>query len=205
MKILVADDDRIPRLILERALSSWGYDVVTVSDGRQALEVLAADHPPPLAILDWVMPGLTGIEVCRQARATAATAPYVIMVTGKRETADVVAVLEAGADDFVSKPFVPEELRARVQVGARIVSLQHRLAERVRSLEASLQHVKQLQGLLPICAYCKRVRNDQSYWQQIEVYIAARSEATFSHGICPDCRGGVVEEQLRKYREKHKC
>jgi sigma-B regulation protein RsbU (phosphoserine phosphatase) len=204
VKILIADDDRMARRLLESTLSAWGYEVVAAADGRQAWSTLQSESPPPAAILDWTMPGMTGIEVCRQARAAggATSRTYLVMVTARSRTADIVAALDAGADDFITKPFAPEELRARVQVGERIITLQQSLAERVRTLEAALEQVKQLQGLLPICAYCKRVRNDQRYWQQIELYIAERSQATFSHGICPQCREQRVEPELRKWRER---
>ena len=93
-----------------------------------------------------------------------------------------------------------EELRARVQVGERVVELQRRLAERVRELEAALADVKHLSGLLPICAYCKKIRNDQNYWQQVESYVAEHSEAQFSHGICPGCYETVVKTELSHLR-----
>ena len=98
----------------------------------------------------------------------------------------------------MAKPFDHRELRARLQVGVRMLELQTSLAERVRQLEDALARVKRLQGLLPICSYCKRVRNDQNYWQQVEAYITERSEAAFSHGICPDCYENVVRPELEK-------
>ena len=204
MRILVADDDPAARHLLSRTLSKWGHEVVAAPDGGQAWSILQDESPPPAAILDWMMPGMSGVEVCQHARAAggAASGTYLIMLTSRSQTADIVAALEAGADDFVSKPFVPEELRARVQVGERIIALQRSLAERVRTLEATLQQVKQLQGLLPICSYCKRIRNDQRYWQQIEVYIGERSQATFTHGICPECREQIVEPELKRWRER---
>ncbi len=126
MKILIADDDTMARHLLERTLSTWGYEVVAVSDGSQAWDILQGESPPPAAILDWMMPGMTGIEVCRQARAAggAAGGTYLIMVTSRDQKADIVEALRAGADDFVTKPFFPEELRARVQAGERIITLQ---------------------------------------------------------------------------------
>ena len=201
MRILIADDDKMARHLLTRTLSRWGHDVVPVSDGAAAWEILRQDNAPPVAILDRMMPEMTGIEVCRKVRQLPSPVTYLIVLTSKDEKEDIVTALEAGADDHITKPFTPDELRARLQVGERIITLQESLAERVRTLEISLAQVKQLQGLLPMCAYCKKVRNDQSYWEQIEVYISQRSEATFSHGICPSCRATIVAPELEKWRK----
>jgi CheY-like chemotaxis protein len=141
-----------------------------------------------LVILDWVMPGLDGLEICRRLRETpGGKAAYVILLTSRDATCDLVEGLEGGADDYVVKPFRPEELRARVRAGLRVAALQRSLAERVADLEQALAEVNQLQGLLPICCYCKRIRDDGNYWQQLEGYISRRSNARFSHGICPEC------------------
>jgi DNA-binding response OmpR family regulator len=198
MRVLVADDEPIPRLLLERALAEWGHEVVAVADGAEAWQALRAADGPKLAVLDWVMPGIDGTEICRRLRAEPATEPvYVLLLTARGAKADVVAGLQAGANDYVTKPFDREELRARVEVGRAVVELQASLAARVRELEQALAQVKQLRGLLPICCYCKKVRDDRDYWQQVEEYVTARSEARFSHGICPDCVRNVVEPQLR--------
>src|SRR5262249_10234082 len=125
--------------------------------------------------------------------------PYLILLTAKGKREDVVAGLRGGADDYLSKPFDPEELQARLQAGRRIVELQQGLAGRVRQLEQALARVKQLEGLLPICCYCKRVRDEDDYWEQVEAYVAARTSATFSHGICPRCYEGIVKPQLEAY------
>lgn len=195
LTVLIADDEGLVRGLLRAALAPAGYDLVEVTDGAAAWDILAREEAPPLAILDWMMPGLTGVEVCRRVRARARPIPpYLILLTSRDRTEDIVAGLQAGADDHIAKPFAPEELRARVQVGARVVALQHGLAERVHALEAALGRVKRLQGLLPICAWCKRVRNDQNYWQQVESYVAERTDARFSHGICPECREKVRSE-----------
>jgi DNA-binding response OmpR family regulator len=188
MKVLVADDDLIPRCLLQAALTESGYDVVAVADGVLALEALTDPHGPKLAVIDWVMPELDGVEVCRRLRAADTPDPvYVILLTSRDAKADVVAGLAGGANDYVTKPFDRAELQARVRVGQRVVDLQHNLAARIHELEDALAQVRQLQGLLPICSYCKKVRDDKNYWQQVEAYIGERSGVQFSHGICPDC------------------
>ena len=105
--------------------------------------------------------------------------------------------LEGGADDYIVKPFDLKELRARIRVGVRVLNLQSRLTERLQALEQALHQVTQLQGLLPICSYCKKIRNDQNYWQQVEEYVAAHADVQFSHGICPSCFENELVPQLR--------
>ena len=119
-----------------------------------------------------------------------------ILLTSRDASSDIVAGLRAGADDYVTKPPDEDELLARINVGARVVKLQHALADRVRQLEEALSNVKQLQGLLPICSYCKSIRNDQNYWQRVETYISDHSGVQFSHSYCPDCYGQYVQPQL---------
>jgi response regulator RpfG family c-di-GMP phosphodiesterase len=120
------------------------------------------------------------------------------LLTARASREDKIQGLQAGADDYITKPFDPQELRARVQVGIRVLELQGALAQRVRELEEALSRVKQLQGLLPICSYCKKIRNDRNYWQQVEGYITEHSEAQFSHGICPDCYAQYVRPELER-------
>jgi sigma-B regulation protein RsbU (phosphoserine phosphatase) len=199
MKVLIAEDDLVPRRILQAVLQEWGYEVIVTCDGEAAWQVLQTPDAPKLVILDWMMPGLDGVEVCRRVREIVSSEPiYVILLTGREAKQDVVAGLSSGANDYVTKPFDREELQARVQVGARVVELQRSLAARVRELEDALTEVKQLRGLLPICSYCKKVRDDQNYWEQVDKYIIRHTEVRFSHGICPDCWKTQVEPQLRQ-------
>jgi sigma-B regulation protein RsbU (phosphoserine phosphatase) len=201
MDILIAEDDLVSRRLLEATLQKWGHVVRVAADGTAAWEVLSAEAPPPLVILDWMMPGLDGPTLCRRIRETPRLAgSYVILLTARAERQDVVAGLDSGADDYITKPFDREDLRARVNVGLRVLGLQKTLAERVRELEQALQRVQQLQGLLPICCYCKRIRDDSNYWQQVEEYLAACSGAQFTHGICPQCFETIVQAQLRAHR-----
>lgn len=193
-RVLVADDDRLIRELVVTALE--GRDVQVVTDGDAAWAALQAPDAPLVAVLDWTMPGLTGPDVCRRVRATpTAIAPYIILLTSHSGSDDIVAALSAGADDYVCKPFHPAELRARLQAGDRIVALQEALAARVNALETALAQVKQLRGLLPICAYCKQIRSGEDYWQQVETYIAEHSDAQFTHGICPPCFERVLRDE----------
>lgn len=188
MRVLVADDDVILRHSLRVSLERWSYEVVDCADGGEAWAVLQQETPPPLAILDWNMPGIDGPRLCRDLRQVPAlSGMYVILITSNADQKDVVLGLESGADDYIRKPFDWNELRARLRIGTRIVGLQQALGSRVVELQDALASVKTLSGLLPICAYCKRIREDHDYWTQIEHYLVENSDAQFSHGICPEC------------------
>ena len=140
---------------------------------------------------------MDGLEICRRIRSKpAGKAIYIILLTTKNRKEDVIAGLDNGADDYITKPFDREELRARLRAGCRIVELQVSLAERVAELEASAARMKELGGMLPICAWCKKVRDDQNYWQAVETYVASHSEVRFTHGICPAC----LEKEKAKSR-----
>jgi CheY-like chemotaxis protein len=194
-RILIAEDHYVSRHLLERNLTNWGFDVMTAEDGAAAMRVLESDNPPPLAILDWMMPEIDGPEVCRLVRQRAGM-PYVylLLLTAKSQKDEIAAGLDAGADDYVIKPFDPDELRARLKVGQRVVTLERALAKKVRDLEAALLDVTEMRKLLPICMYCKSVRDDQDYWHQIEEYMHTQSGTDFSHGICPECMKKMKRE-----------
>jgi sigma-B regulation protein RsbU (phosphoserine phosphatase) len=194
MTILIAEDDPVSRCLLEATLVKSGYKVTVTTNGQEAWEALQREAPA-IAILDWMMPGLDGVEVCRRARAIQTPTPtYLILLTAKSEKGDIVQGLESGADDYVTKPFDRRELQSRISVGLRIGELQRNLAHRIMDLEGALTRVKQLQGLLPICSYCKKVRDDQNYWQQVDSYISKHTEVEFSHSICPTCFDSVMEK-----------
>jgi DNA-binding response OmpR family regulator len=195
MRLVIADDDDVTAEILARTLRRWQYDPIVTSDGAAAWAALRQETSPTLAILDWMMPQMDGPEICRRVRDEAPLANmYLILVTAREARGDVIAGLDAGADDYIIKPFDTDELRARIAVGVRVLALQEKLAERVQELQTALANVKQLRGLLPICSYCKRIRGDDQYWQQVEGYIAEHSDAQFSHGICPSCYQKVSAE-----------
>ena len=199
MKVLIAEDEPDSLQLLQIMAGKWGYDAVPARDGVEAWEALQREDAPQLAILDIMMPRMDGLEVCHRAKEMALTVPvYIIMLTAKTLPKEIVSGLEAGADDYLTKPFDPNELRARIKVGERILGLQSSLADRVEELEEALSRVKQLQGLLPICSYCKKIRDDRNYWEQVESYIAKHSEAQFSHGICPDCYAEFIAPDIEK-------
>jgi sigma-B regulation protein RsbU (phosphoserine phosphatase) len=196
MRVLIAEDDRVTQRLLSEAIRTWGYEPVLAVDGPQALAALETPDAPQLALLDWMLPGLDGPEVCRMVRnATRLSSTYLILLTSRSAKADVVTGLQAGADEYLVKPVDQEELGARLHAGARIVDLQTRLAGQVQELEAALANIRKLTGLLPICAYCKSIRDDSNYWHRVEEYVTEHSGATFSHGICPRCLP-VVSKQL---------
>jgi phosphoserine phosphatase RsbU/P len=198
MKILVAEDDPVTRKVLAVTLERLGWDVITAKDGNDAWEVfesLKGKGAPELAVLDWMMPGLEGIEICRRLRATPGfELVYVILLTSRGDKDDLSDGLAAGANDYIAKPFDPVELEARVRVGERMVSLQSSLAARVTELEAALGEVRALQGLLPICSYCKKVRNEANYWEQVDSYLTSHSSLELTHGICPVCLDKMMTE-----------
>ncbi len=200
MKILIAEDDLTSRHRLEVVLAKWGYEVVSCTNGKQAWERLQDANTPKLAILDWIMPEMEGIEVCRRLRKLDTQNPvYVILLTMQNEKENVVRGLEAGADDYIIKPFEPDELQARICVGRRVLQLQEKLDNRIKDLQDSLQHIKTLQGILPICSYCKKIRDDKNYWEEVEEYFVKHSNADFTHSICPKCYEKHVKPELKKF------
>jgi DNA-binding response OmpR family regulator len=221
--ILIVDDAPASLRLLVDTLAPQGYNVLAASSGEQALASIAA-RLPELVILDIRMPGMGGFEVCRQLKARADTRDLpVIFLTAVTEMRERVEGLKLGAVDFVSKPFQVEELLARIQTQLELGrlrvqlekqaadlqrandQLQMEMAERTRAaqalfeknteLEAALAKVKLLSGLLPICSACKKIRDDKGYWSQVENFVEAHSEATFTHGLCPDCLKTLYPEQ----------
>lgn len=200
MKILIAEDDENSSQVLTVNLMQWGHEVVATANGLEAWEVLQQEDAPRLAILDWMMPGIEGPEVCRRLRKLETTVPpYVILLTARSGIEEVINGLQAGADDYLTKPYHREELRLRVQAGVRMIELQEKLADRVGELQTALDRMKRLQGILPICGYCKKIRNDSDYWQNVESYISSHSEAEFSHSICPPCFETKVKPELEQF------
>jgi DNA-binding response OmpR family regulator len=198
MRILVAEDDSVTRRLIEATLSRIGFDVITAADGNatwRILETFDGKNAPELLVLDWMMPGIDGIEICRKVRTTPGLElMYILLLTMRSEKEDLAMGLTAGANDYIAKPFHPIELESRIRVGQRIVNLQQSLTSRISELEAALADVRRLQGLLPICSYCKKVRNEANYWQQVESYITTHSDLELSHSVCPTCLERVMRE-----------
>ena len=174
MKVLVADDDRTSRALLHGALLKLGYEVVEASSGASAWDKLL-DSGARMVVSDWVMPDIDGLELCRRVRALRDRPyTYFILLSGQRiGDAHHAKAMDEGVDDFLLKPLDVDTLRMRLRVGERIV----RLNERVRTLE----------GILPMCAYCRRIRDEKGSYSNLEEFVSDKTSARFSHGVCPDC------------------
>ena len=183
MKILVVDDDAASRRRLQGLLAKTGHEPITARDGSEAWQILGRQEIP-LVITDWIMPRVDGLALCRSIRGQRhAKYTYIILIPVLSGKVSYLEGIAAGADDFLSKPYDPDVLSARLRVATRLLDLR--------------AEVRRLQGLLPICQYCKKIRDDRNLWTQIEAYISDHSEADFSHGICPECEQIHVVPQLR--------
>lgn len=178
MRILVADDDPSIRTILDLSIKKLGHEATLVENGREAWDEHRR-NAYPLIICDWMMPLLSGPELCRAIRAVSQEQyTSFIILTALNSKSNFVEAFNAGADDFMTKPVDMDELKARVGVAERIVNLHSR--------------VTMLEGLLSICAYCKKIRDENSSWQHVERYIASRAAVNFSHAICPHCKEKAI-------------
>ncbi len=183
MKVLVVDDEPYFLAVASELLESLGHEVVRAESGFAALEILDRE-PIRVVITDWLMAGMDGLELVRQIRAAGRQRyTYVIMLTALSGREHYLEGMRAGADDFVTKPLSVEDLEARLQVAQRVVGLQ--------------EHVRLLEGLLSICMYCKKVRVSEDAWTSIEHYVEERSDASFSHDVCPACYATRVAPELR--------
>jgi len=191
-RVLVAEDDERSRTGLVRLLERDGYDVTVANDGQAAINILLAPNPPQIALLDWEMPRLDGIHVCWAVRSIPANPyTYIIMVTARAEPADALAAFSAGVDDFLSKPIDSLQLLARLRCGERVLGLEKRCAERIAELKSALGEVRKLRSLLPICKYCKKVRDDAGCWKVFDGYLRDEVGTDFSKVVCPDCMENI--------------
>lgn len=185
--VMIVDDTARNVQVLAAVLDTAGYKIAAASDGRQALDMMAA-VAPDLVLLDVMMPGMDGFEVCRKMMSTPATATIpVILLTARTAPEDIAQGFASGAVDYVTKPFNATELLARVKTHVRLRTAKRVRSRQIAALKKNLTHIHALSGLLPICSQCKKIRSDEGYWQQLEVYISDHCDAKFSHGICPDC------------------
>lgn len=173
MKVLIAEDDPVSSLVLSAKLKKLGYEVIPTDNGRDAWFAYQREAPR-IVITDWMMPTVDGLELCRMIRAdNRIQYTYIIMLTALSGKGSYVEGMTAGADDFVTKPFDMEGLKARLRVAERVLSLQ--------------SEVNQLEGLLPICSYCKKIRDDQNIWHPVETYVEHRTQTSFEQSLCPEC------------------
>ncbi|MBI4911307.1 MAG: response regulator [Acidobacteria bacterium] len=188
MRVLLVEDEALARQRAGRLLERLGHEVSTCEDGASAFRAWEAGGFA-VVLTDWQLPGMDGLQLCRSIRAErrpAYTSVIVQTVRGGKE--NFLAAMEAGADDFLEKPLEADTLAARLGVAARVRDL--------------YEELDRLRGLVPICSYCKKVRSDSHYWQQVEAYISARSHARFSHTICPDCLEAHVKPEMEHLRRK---
>ncbi len=198
MKILIAEDDITSRLMLQALMVKWGYEVVAVEDGTKAWMELQKPDSPSIAIIDWQMPGISGVEICRRIRKLERANPiFAFLLTGRDKKGDIVHGLSSGANDYITKPFCDDELKARIEVAERMITTQESLNEKILELKNALTHIKTLQGILPICMHCHKIRNDDEAWERLESYICEHSEAEFSHSVCPSC----IKEHYPEYED----
>lgn len=184
MKVLIAEDDMVASRVLEAALLKLGHEPLIAKDGEAAWRILQTE-PVRTVVSDWQMPRLDGLDLCRKVRSREGDYVYFILLTHMEASEkNLQEATDAGVDDFLAKPINSTQLWMRLRVAERILGF--------------TTEVRQLESFLPICGYCKKVRDDQNYWQQIEQYINTRTGTNFSHGVCPDCIEKVLKPQLAK-------
>ena len=186
--VMVVEDNAATRRLIEEILKEE-YRVLTAASGPEAIETLAAhEDAVDLVLLDIIMPGMSGYEVCEHLKARPATRDIpIIFLTIMEGDIDEAKGFAAGVNDYIIKPVNRLRLRARVRNQLLIQAHQRELARKNAALQEALEHLKVLKGILPICSYCKQIRNDKGYWQQVEEYVSSHSAAEFSHSICPAC------------------
>jgi DNA-binding response OmpR family regulator len=193
--VLVVDDDTDILLLSTSILRRTGYEVLEASTGKECVDAVRTHHPD-LVLLDVRLPDMTGIEVCRQIKGDESLEDiFVILASGIQiSSEDQADGLDIGADGYIVRPLSNKEFLARVQAGERIKRAEDALRKKERQqqklisqLKEALAEIKTLKGFIPICALCKKIRDDEGYWNQLEAYISKHTDAVFSHGLCPEC------------------
>jgi DNA-binding response OmpR family regulator len=187
--VLVVDDEPRNLQLVGKLLSDeLACDLCFAGSGREALETMESVNTD-LVLLDINMPEMNGYEVCRVLRGAEKTQDTpVIFLTAQREPESIIRGFEAGGTDYVGKPFESRELLARVRLQLDLKRSRDELKRQKEELETTLTRIRRLEGIIPICSYCKKIRNEENSWEQVEVYITEHSEALFSHGVCPACK-----------------
>jgi CheY-like chemotaxis protein len=196
LRILVVDDDAVTRLTLESVIRGAGWAPLAIDDPELAYDILTGPDAPPIALIDWHMPTLSGVDLCRRVRAAdPAARPYLIFVTVNSTSDDIVTGLDAGADGYMTKPIEVNELQARVRAGIRTIALQQELRTRLHAAEAETARTKPLRDLLPMCSYCRRIRYGDN-WSTLENFLSQQLDVRFTHGFCPTCMERHVLPEL---------
>ena len=189
MRILIADDDAVMRRLLMTHLQNWGHEVSVAEDGDQAWQKIRSESSTCMAILDWSMPGVDGVELCRRVREDLHIIPcYIILLTARGGKENLLKGLESGADDFMIKPFDKDLLRGRLEVGIRSVEFQSRLCGRVAEAEENYRKALQLREKLPVCVKCKRLCDDEGVWHRVGALVESDMEGDFAQLLCPNCK-----------------
>jgi len=190
MKILVVDDEIVSQMLLTEQLQNLNHEVFVAADGKEGWNLYQAKNPR-IVITDWMMPHVNGLELSRMIRGENRDSyTFIIFLTVLRGKGSYLEAMNAGADDVITKPFDSEQLAARLRVAERILGMQH--------------EIRQLHSILPICSYCRKIREDDETWVSIEKHIKQKTDTAFSHGICPDCYNSHVKPSIAKLRNKEK-
>lgn len=186
--ILVVDDDPDIRSATARLLGKAGYSVAEAGNGTEGIRVIQETRPD-MVLLDVVLPDMDGHTVCQRIKTDQnMKGTYVLMVSGSRTASDDQSEgLEIGADGYINRPIPNRELLARIHAMFRIIHAERERDRLIGELQEAFARIKTLSGLLPICSYCKKIRDETGYWSQVEVYIQKHSDADFSHSICSEC------------------
>jgi len=189
MQILITEDDKVSRKLLNRLLNNFGHEVIEAENGLEGWNKWL-EYRYQLLILDWIMPDMSGIELCQKIRSVNQLRyTYIIMLTSMSGRDNYNTAMEAGVDDFMTKPFDKDLIYTRIKVADRIINLQHEIST--------------LSGLLPICSYCKKIRDDNNYWERVESYIEKASDVRFSHGVCPECYEKEMKPRLKQIKDRY--
>ncbi len=200
-RVLVVDDEPSNIKIIKETIKGYCRVSAAVS-GAAALEFATSDTPPDLILLDIVMPDMDGHEVCRQLKIHPKSKMIpIIFLTAKNSSTDEISGFELGAVDYITKPFSPMVVNARVKMHLELKQYQDQLKKKNSQLKKALDDIKQLSTIVPICAQCKKIRDDTGYWQQVEQFIATHLDAQFTHGYCPECYQKQVRK-IQKYKKR---